>query len=459
MAGRHLCARRYREFANLHQNLKKEFPDFHFPKMPGKWPFTLTDQQLDSRRRGLEQYLEKVCAIRVIAESEAMQEFLTDFDDESGTSITMVDLKVLLPDKSIATVSVKKNSTTVDVYLAVVDKIGMSPVISQYFALFEIVEYGFERKLQANEFPHNLYIQNYSTASSTCLVIRKWIFSLTKERELSTDELAERFFFYQVSFFQLFSIDCNLCIFSSQAIEDVNQECIQTLNQLYELKALQDYNKCKEYLKLVRSLEGYNEIRFPHCACDAKKEGHIIAIVGICGLKLQACREDGVLENQMIRFDWDEISNWEVDDEGLCFVFQYCKPERKSRSVRIHTPYFVYMNDCFNRINEERNKSNYVTLSNNSINSNNSSVNDANRHVARLVDETSGHNDTSNSSSPGSPSLVVASKIQPPAATATTTTALSPTLPSQQTDLNSISIITAANNNNDTNDDPPTVSN
>ncbi|KAA0193635.1 hypothetical protein HAZT_HAZT000242 [Hyalella azteca] len=73
MAGRHLCARRqvffyfirrilifiavveiiclhikyklthtiiYREFSSLHNELKKEFPDFNFPKLPGKWPFT-----------------------------------------------------------------------------------------------------------------------------------------------------------------------------------------------------------------------------------------------------------------------------------------------------------------------------------------------------------------------------------------------------------------------------------
>ena len=82
MAGRHLCSRRYREYVNLNNNLKKEFPDFQFPKLPGKWPFSLSDQQLDTRRRGLEQYLEKVCAVRVIAESDIMQEFLTDFDDQ-----------------------------------------------------------------------------------------------------------------------------------------------------------------------------------------------------------------------------------------------------------------------------------------------------------------------------------------------------------------------------------------
>lgn len=60
MAGRQLCHRRYREFVDLHASLKKEFVGFNFPKLPSKWPFQLSEQQLDARRRGLEQYLEKV---------------------------------------------------------------------------------------------------------------------------------------------------------------------------------------------------------------------------------------------------------------------------------------------------------------------------------------------------------------------------------------------------------------
>lgn len=39
MAGRHLCSKRYSEFANLHANLKREFIGYNFPKIPGKWPF------------------------------------------------------------------------------------------------------------------------------------------------------------------------------------------------------------------------------------------------------------------------------------------------------------------------------------------------------------------------------------------------------------------------------------
>lgn len=43
----------------LHVQLKKEFQDYDFPKFPGKWPFQLSEQQLDSRRKALELYLEQ----------------------------------------------------------------------------------------------------------------------------------------------------------------------------------------------------------------------------------------------------------------------------------------------------------------------------------------------------------------------------------------------------------------
>jgi len=59
MSGRQLCSKRYREFAILHQNLKREYSNFNFPKLPGKWPFSLSEQQLDARRRGMEEYLER----------------------------------------------------------------------------------------------------------------------------------------------------------------------------------------------------------------------------------------------------------------------------------------------------------------------------------------------------------------------------------------------------------------
>lgn len=56
-----------------------------------------------------------------------------------------------------------------------------------------------ERKLQPNEIPHQLYVQNYSTASSTCLCVRRWLFSIDRETTLPHGEQAAKFIFYQVN--------------------------------------------------------------------------------------------------------------------------------------------------------------------------------------------------------------------------------------------------------------------
>ncbi|CAG9136269.1 unnamed protein product [Plutella xylostella] len=55
-----------------------------------------------------------------------------------------------------------------------------------------------KRKLQPNECPHSLYIQNYSTASCSCLCVRKWVFNPAAEaRRVQADATARAFIFWQ----------------------------------------------------------------------------------------------------------------------------------------------------------------------------------------------------------------------------------------------------------------------
>ncbi|XP_062888929.1 sorting nexin-27-like isoform X3 [Mobula hypostoma] len=250
MAGRQLCSRRYREFAILHQNLKREFPDFGFPRPPGKWPFSLSGQQLDVRRRGLEEYLEKVCSVRVIGESDVVQEFLSE-SDENYNGVSDVELRIAFPDKTTVTVKVKKNSTTDQVY---------------------------------------------------------------------------------------------------QAVEDVKQGSVKLGEKTYQLQRLAEQRKMVMYLNVVRSCEGYNEIIFPHCACDSRRKGHVITAISIKHFKLYACTEAGELENQVIIFEWGEMQRWDTDEEGMAFCFEYARGEKKPRWVKIFTPYFNYVHECFERV-------------------------------------------------------------------------------------------------------------
>uniref|UniRef100_A0A8C5FJX7 Sorting nexin 27a n=1 Tax=Gadus morhua TaxID=8049 RepID=A0A8C5FJX7_GADMO len=301
MSGRQLCSKRYREFSILHQNLKREFATYTFPKLPGKWPFSLSEQQLDARRRGLEEYLERVCSVRVIGESDIMQEFLSE-SDENYNGVSDVELRIALPDKTTISVRIRKNSTTDQVYQTLMMKVGMDSIMASYFALFEVINQSFVRKLAPNEFPHKLYVQNYTSAvPGTCLALRKWLFSTEEEELLRDNLLALHYCFYQ-------------------------------------------------YLSLLRSCEGYNELLFPHCSCDSRRKGHVITAISIQHFKLHACTEDGTLENQVIAFEWAEMQRWDTDEEGVAFCFEYARGEKKPRWVKIFTPYFNYMHECFERV-------------------------------------------------------------------------------------------------------------
>ncbi|XP_041099003.1 sorting nexin-27-like isoform X2 [Polyodon spathula] len=331
MAGRQLCSKRYREFSILHQNIKKEFGSFTFPRLPGKWPFSLSEQQLDARRRGLEEYLEKVCSVRVIGESDIMQEFLSE-SDENYNGVSDVELRVALPDKSTVTVRVKKNSTTDQVYQAVASKVGMDSITASYFALFEVINHSFVRKLAPNEFPHKLYIQNYTSAvPGTCLTVNKWLFTTEEEVLLNDNDLAIAYCFHQ-------------------AVEDVKKGRIKAEEKAYQLQKLAEQKKMGMYLSMLRSCEGYNEILFPHCACDSRRKGHVITAISVKHFKLHACTEEGQLENQVIAFEWDEMQRWDTDEEGMAFCFEYARGEKKPRWVKIFTPYFNYMHECFERV-------------------------------------------------------------------------------------------------------------
>lgn len=191
-----------------------------------------------------------------------VQEFLTDSEDDV-LAAAPVDIKIQLPDHEIVTVSARKSANAQLVWEQLVQRANLTSYTQQYFYLFEIVEYNFERKLQPHEIPHQLYVQNYSTASSTCLCVKRWLFSINRELSLPAGEQSAKYIFYQ-------------------AVDEVNRGNIRAAERLYELKALQaDVKRSNEYLTLARGLSGYGDIVFPHCGCDSRKEGHVIPAVGM----------------------------------------------------------------------------------------------------------------------------------------------------------------------------------
>ncbi|XP_065060533.1 sorting nexin-27-like isoform X4 [Rhopilema esculentum] len=336
VSGKYVCARRYREFAILCSELKKRFRDFSFPKFPGKWPFQLSDQQLDTRRRGLETFLEEAVSVRVMSESDIVQDFLKSEKPEPKqlTGDVNTELRIILPDRSMVLVNVQRSFKTQKVYEAVVRKIGLSDFSATFFALFEVKENGFDRKLEDTEFPHSIYVKTYKQSESK-LIFKKWIFTLTKEVEMNEDEVAVNILFWQ-------------------AIEDIRKNRIKIPDdQISHVKELQQTKNKINLLDVVRSFDGYGSIQFPHCLCDARKDGPIILSISLKNLQLKACQEDGTPLEQEHTFTWEEITSWEADEEAMNFMFEYQRAGKKPRQVRVRSPYYVYMQECIDRIKTE----------------------------------------------------------------------------------------------------------
>jgi sorting nexin-27 len=269
-----------------------------------------------------------------------MQDFLAASDDQASPtpSENKVEVRVLLPDRSIASVKVLKNSMTVDVYRVLAHSIGLSHDTAVHFALFKEEGYNFARKLQPQECPYVIYTEGCSSgsihSSTTCLILKKWVFSKACEESLCSDLQALNYLY-------------------CQALDDISHGVIEVADKLSELRFLKDTGRKMEYLDMVRQLTGYGEISLPHCACDARKGGHVIAIAGTSAFKLQACKEDGTAESQVIEFAWNDILQYDVDTDQMSFNFEYHREGRKPRLVRIFTPYNIYLRECFDQIRME----------------------------------------------------------------------------------------------------------
>lgn len=361
MAGRHLGSRRYSDFVALNSMLRSEFIDFSFPKLPGKWPFSLSDQQMDSRRRGLEQYLERICSIVVIADSEMVQEFLM----ESEPAVE-VEVRVLLPDQSTIALNVRKTATAESLFSLLHKRLELSREYAASCALFETMDNNFDRKLAPSECVHQIYIHNYSSSASSCIVLRKWLFDVARERELCLRDVNyARFVFYQT-------------------VAEINQGKIRAAHKMYQLKALQTEERMVQYMDLARSLPGYSFISFPVCALERQHAGasvastsspspsfspkavetRVVLTVGYESISLREVEENVEIDSLYVPsrsdddmetvLEWEEVHGYKVLEDGSSFILECRRRDRKPRVLKLISSYADFMALCFAQIEIER---------------------------------------------------------------------------------------------------------
>ncbi|KAI6652023.1 Sorting nexin-27-like [Oopsacas minuta] len=343
ISGMFIISRRFSEFYTLNASLKAFFNNYKFPKLPKKWPIHLTDSQIEDRRFGLEHYLSNICSSNSVFSSDLVQSFLgiegaseKDILSKSLPAKSDVILKILLPEKQYINITIQRAWTATKVLSAVMSKLNLSSLAERYFAIFEIMEHDFMRKLHETEFPHQIYIQNYDSLGETSIAFRKWMFSVSREILYDNDE-------------KIFNI------IYSQAKEDVNKGRIRPDADIKMLQVLQQGGKKAEYLSIVRAAKDYAYISFPPAITEARKDGQMIINVGFTGVELIACDANGVKEKGMdlITLEWDKIGEYYTDPEDCSFRFQILREDKSPKWVQINSKYYIYIEECLARAKEE----------------------------------------------------------------------------------------------------------
>jgi len=337
MAGRYLCSRRYSDFVRWESHLKKEFLGFSFPRLPSKWPFALSEHQLDSRRRGLESFLEKVCSVRAIVDHPITRDFLTEDATDSGV-MPEVDLKIMLPNQICKTLKIDRSLQTSVVLRQILEGLNIDSKYHCHFGLFETIENTFERKLSPEECPFAVYVANFSTASATCIILKPFVFSIQLMQSLVADDLKI------------------LDLTFHQAVRDVDLGRIKATQSIGKLKYLEDAEKQSEYLEAVRDLPGFQTIAFLPCTCSIRNDGFVIPKITYDCLELSACSPNGIPENTTVTFDWAFLDQHSIHEDGsIVIVFRSETENEEPQIIHLYTIYGKYVNDCITKLLEERN--------------------------------------------------------------------------------------------------------
>ncbi|XP_076803328.1 sorting nexin-27-like [Clavelina lepadiformis] len=379
--------RRYSEFLHLYEELMKIFTDFEYPKFPGKWPFQMSEVQLEKRRYLLETFIQKTFKVRVIQECELVQDFLNlnsveydsdkeeqpethayNADEELGrdappsykeasnankqqnglaeTTPELVkessnEIRVSLPNQTSEIIGLQEENLSAESCVQnLCEKMNLSLSLHSVFCLCVRREKNFYCRLRPHESPAKYASLALTNRKRSDFAIRKWVFNPEKERKLLGEDADTRFLLF------------------GQAIEDVKEGRITVGSRIAsQLKMLASQNKHYEYLDLVSKSSSYGSVTFPHCACDSRKRGHVVVNISYPSFKLFACTEDGELESQVIEFAWAEMKEWQVQEKGEDvtggFCFQYQRGEKKPRWVKVFTDYPEFMLDCFAQVLKE----------------------------------------------------------------------------------------------------------
>eukprot|EP00116_Pleurobrachia_bachei_P000886 sb/3461148/ len=328
--GAFLMSHRYNEFHRLHVDLKNKFPYIVFPRFPGKWPLKLSQTQLDKRHQELEHWLKQVCSVTQLFDHFYVQDFLGLVGKKRAERVDSApdnaDIKVLLPNNTSLCVNIPTEAYVKELIEAVCTKLNISLDFVPHFTIFKRYDGDeFPVPCLPSEKPNNLLVNNHNELNKLKLSFRKLLLSPEVEASMLGDTAA-------------------LEILYNQAVSDYTSGLFDSTGKEIELNRTNHVTTQADFVRVAQTCPGYNGVEFPHCACDSRKDGHVILSVSRDRITIQACSKSGEKQDQVKNFSWAHVTEYdEVEGE---FSFTITKGT-SVRKIVLTSQHASYMNHCF----------------------------------------------------------------------------------------------------------------
>ncbi|XP_003699194.2 sorting nexin 17 isoform X1 [Megachile rotundata] len=343
------CTVRYKQLYSLHEQLTKDL-NICLPPFPPKKFFPLTVNQQEERRFSLEKYIQSIGQNAVVNNSGMLNGFLLNAQQETvggPCDDEIMDIFLMNGSKIIVNVSTGDHSS--NVLRKVCKHLKLPDQYHFYFALYIVAQdednsIYLLRKLQDFESP---FITNkHMRVIGSRVVLGRNYWDVGYDLKLMSNAVA-------------------LNLLYIQAVAEVRRGWILVTDELKnQLTTLQNYEKRREYLDIVRSSKYYGYIQFAPCLCDyPRPDSKVLVAIGRNELNLRILSDEGKLEKV---FKVSRMRCWRIttlqngterseenDDFSLELSFEYLIAENDLQWITIISEQAILMSVCLQAMIDE----------------------------------------------------------------------------------------------------------
>ena len=294
------CMLRYSQLYDLNEKLRLEYGSNVIPAFPPKKFFSLSESDIEERRKKLEEYIQEIGQNPVLCDSSVLSSFLQMAQQETRLEETVpVSIDIYFANRDKVSIDIDSTDQTEDILENLMSLIGLSEDFVYYFGLFlmridDDGTWSFVRILQDFESPY-ISLKCLKNRPLYKILVHTLYWDHALDKVLCSD-----------------NVGLNLLFLQTQ--HDIFRNWIETSEKVRnKLNLKANKNLRLDYIHLSQSQKNYGFLKFNSCKVSCLSvEGEGIVALGNFEFKLHILDDDGNNIKLEKSFPVTKIRSWRV---------------------------------------------------------------------------------------------------------------------------------------------------